>query len=621
MTRRPTTLFTMLAAALLAGCSAEWYTKDADREVYGIVAEKEADALGRVRMFNVRPRPDAVEVLETASEAAGPADAAGPPDDTRPVAPPGPADDAAPEGPEVPAEGAAPAEAAAAGGPAAEAEAILDRPPAALEDIIPAELPPPVPEPAPEAVHLTMAEAMRVAVRTSREYQSRKEEVYLSALALTFQRYLFRPQPFATGTVDYTSDFQSGTGRVRSWDPGAEVGVSQQLADGAVVAGSLGVTALKYLNKELGDTVDAALDFSLAQPLWRGAGRQVVQENLLQAERNAVYAIRSFARFEKTFAVSVASEYLQTLQSRDAVMNAWNNYESLQRGRQQSEWLAKAERLPEFEVDQARQSEFAAYNRWIVERERYINALDAFKLTLGIPVTAEITLVPSELDRLHHGGLQRMEQPLLDATATALATRLDLANTRGALDDAGRKIVVAEDGLEGDVDLVASIGYTPRADAVQSARIRLARGDYSVGLDIDLPVDRLTERNALRETQIAEQAARRALEAARDNVVLDVRQAHRRLHQARESYDIQKRSVALAQRRVESTRLLLQAGRVEQRDLLDAEADLLDARNALTAALVDHTIAGLQFARDLGTLTVDDKGQIHGWILTDNGDE
>jgi outer membrane protein TolC len=660
MARPNTVLLVLPAAALLAGCSAEWYTHDADREVYGIVAEKEADALGRVRTFNVRPRPNPVDILESTRQAQAAArDADAGPGDEPPVAP---ADPAAPEDeppeevlapapveapdagdvpvpadpqvPRLPAEaqgamppavprpdgvGAAMAGLGADAGPGAEADRLLRQPAAGLEDIIPAELPPPVPKPPADAVRLTMADALRIAVAASRTYQARKEDVYLSALALTFQRYLFRPHPTATGTVDYASDFQDGTGRVRSWDPGAEVGVSQQLADGAVVAGSLGVAALKYLNKELGDTVDAALDFSLAQPLWRGAGRRVVQENLLQAERNAIYAIRSFARFEKTFAVDVASAYLRTLQDRDAVMNAWNNYESLRRGRQQSEWLAKAERLAEFEVDQARQSEFAAYNNWIVARENYVNSLDAFKLTLGIPVTTDVALVPDELDRLRAAGLRHTEQPLLEATATALANRLDLANTRGAVEDAERKVLVAEDGLKGDVDLVASIGYTPRSDDVQSARIALARGDYRIGFDIDLPVDRLSERNALRETQLAEQAARRSLEEARDGIVLAVRQAYRRLQQARESYDIQKRSVSLAERRVESTRLLLQAGRVEQRDLLDAEADLLQARNALTAALVTHTIARLQFARDLGTLAVDEKGQIHGWVLTDNG--
>jgi hypothetical protein len=52
---------------------------------------------------------------------------------------------------------------------------------------------------------------------------------------------------------------------------------------------------------------------------------------------------------------------------------------------------------------------------------------------------------------------------------------------------------------------------------------------------------------------------------------------------------------------------------------LDSQSALVDARNALTGALVDHSIAVLQFQRDVGTLVVDEEGQIHGWILTDTG--
>ena len=562
--------------ALVAGCSSGYYTQDADHEVYGIVADKNAQALGSVReQFTVQPNPNVPALLEQTRQK-----------------PPAPA---------VPVK---------AGAEAAQ--------PATLETSIPENLPPPVPEPGPDAVRLTVADAMRVAVGASRDYQTQKETVYLAALGLTFQRYLFRPQPFATGTVDYASE-HDGANRVRSWDPGADVGVSQALADGAVVAGSLGVTALKFLNRQLGDTVDSTLNFSLSQPLWRGAGRRIVQENLLQAERNALYAIRTFARFEQTFAVNVASEYLQVLQQRDAVLNSWESYLSLKRGRERAEWLAKAELQAEFEVDQARQSELSAYNRWVVERENYVNAVDSFKIMLGIPVTTEIALEPAEFGRLSAGGLRQPDLLLPDAIDKALTTRLDLANTREGLEDAGRRILIAEDGLKGDVDLVASIGYASRADRPQSARIQLSRGDYAVGFDIDLPVDRLQERNALRETQLAQQVATRALERQRDDVILAVRRAHRRLRQAHESYQIQQRSVTLAERRVESTQLLLQAGRAKQRDVLEAESDLLGARNNLTTALVTHTIAGLEFERDTGTLLVDEEGQIHGWILTDDG--
>lgn len=567
-------------AALAAGCSPAYYTADADREVYGVVADKNAEALGRVHEFTVRPNVDLPDMLDAAQSK---------PRIAAPVASEEPKPAAEADGPGV----------------------------AAFEPVVPENLPPPVPEPGPDAVRVTMADVLRIAVRASRNYQTEKETVYLTALALTFDRYLFRPHPFTTGTVDFANQFADG--RQRSWDPTATVGVTQALADGAVVAGSIGITALKYLNRELGDTVDSALDFSLTQPLWRGAGRKIVQENLLQAERNTVYAVRSFAWFEQEFAVSIASQYLRVLQQRDVVLNTWKSYLSLKRGRERAEWLAKAERLAEFEVDEALQEELAAYNRWVVERENYTNDLDAFKITLGIPVTTEVALEPRELARLSTAGLQQRDIHLDNATAKALATRLDLANTRDGLEDANRRITIAEDGLKGDVDLVASMGYASRGDQPQSARIALARGDYSIGFDIDLPVDRLSERNALRDTQVARQAAARALDLASDNVILDVRRACRTLEQARESYTIQKRSVTLAERRVDSTQMLLQAGRATQRNVLDAEDALLRTRNALTGALVTHTIAGLEFERDVGTLVVDEEGQIHGWILTEDG--
>jgi outer membrane protein TolC len=479
-------------------------------------------------------------------------------------------------------------------------------------------LPSPVPEPGPGTVRLTMADALRVAVRGSRDFQSQKETVYLAGLTLTFSRYLFQPHPFATGKVDFNSTASVGE-RQKTWDGQSEVGVSQQLADGALIAGNLGLTALKFISPKLGDTVDSTLNFSLSQPLWRGAGRQIVQENLVQAERNALYAVRTFAKFEQDLAVDIASQYLQVLQQRDVVMNGWVNYLSLKEGRERAEWLAKAERLPEFQADQARQDELRAYNRWIVERTDYVNALDAFKISLGIPMETEIALEPRELDRLAALGLQQSDVRLEDATAKALKTRLDLANTRDGLDDAGRKVLVAEDGLKGDVDLVASAAYTSLDPSPQSARLTLRRGDYSIGLDLDLPIDRLKERNALRQTQIAREQTARTLSLQEDSITLAVRRSFRRLAQARESYEIQKRAVTLAERRVESTQLLLQAGRATQRDVLDSQSALLEAKNALIQALVAHSIAGLEFQRNVGTLVVDEEGQIHGWNLTDSG--
>jgi len=87
-------------------------------------------------------------------------------------------------------------------------------------------------------------------------------------------------------------------------------------------------------------------------------------------------------------------------------------------------------------------------------------------------------------------------------------------------------------------------------------------------------------------------------------VKLDIRQAYRQLREAEERYRIQKNSLELAQKRVDSTAMFLKTGRARTRDLLESQGALLEAQNELTDALVDYTIAKLNFFRDVGVLQV-----------------
>jgi len=59
-------------------------------------------------------------------------------------------------------------------------------------------------------------------------------------------------------------------------------------------------------------------------------------------------------------------------------------------------------------------------------------------------------------------------------------------------------------------------------------------------------------------------------------------------------------AVRLAERRVSSTSLFLQAGRAQIRDLLEAQEALILAQNGLTAAITDFRIADLALKRDMG---------------------
>ena len=64
----------------------------------------------------------------------------------------------------------------------------------------------------------------------------------------------------------------------------------------------------------------------------------------------------------------------------------------------------------------------------------------------------------------------------------------------------------------------------------------------------------------------------------------------------------------MAERRVGSTNLFLEAGRAEIRDVLEAQEALVSTQNALTAALVNYRVGELELQRDLGVLEVDGRG-------------
>jgi outer membrane protein TolC len=180
---------------------------------------------------------------------------------------------------------------------------------------------------------------------------------------------------------------------------------------------------------------------------------------------------------------------------------------------------------------------------------------------------------------------------------------LDLANSADEVQDMERKVVVTADNLGVELNLIGSAGVNSTPET-KVGRLQFHNGTYSLGLEADLPLDRKAERNAYREALITLEQRRRKFQGDVDAVELDVRQAYRQLREYAERYETQKNSLELSEKRVESTTLLLQAGRVTTRDLLDSQDALLGAQNNVTTVLVDYAIAKLSFFRDVGLLQV-----------------
>ena len=493
-----------------------------------------------------------------------------------------------------------------------------------------------------QPVTLSLMQALQVGARNSFEYQDYKEEIFQSALSLDLERNEFRS--IFTGQVQslYESD-SSGKDTVRGMQNSAALGAGKTFKTGADVSAALALDLAHLLTQGGASSLGLLADATISIPLLRGSGRHIVTEPLTQAERNVVYAIYEFERFKQGFAVSIADQYLAVLEALNNAENAEKNYRNLTAVASRSRRLAEAGRLSEIQADQADQKELRARRRWISALESYKSSMDSFKASLGLPPDALIELDRAELEKLlaslseesaqdaigekenkptgetpadltgpdrENAGLLGMNE--LRAIQLGLESRFDLRIFQGKVYDAQRAVAVSADALRAELTLFGSaqIGQsrTIETATLNNAKLRTNRGIYSSLLTLDLPLERTAERNAYRNSFIALERAVREVQKLEDRIKLNIRKQLRDMLESRERFTVQAKSMQVAEKRVKSVTLFLEAGRAQIRDLTDAQEDLLEAQNGLTEAVVDYRLAELEFQRDTGLLKIDEKG-------------
>ena len=455
------------------------------------------------------------------------------------------------------------------------------------------------------SLEIDLDQALELALENRREYQTEKENLYLTGLALTRARHDFRPQPGLGTSAEHTTDTRSGSGSVpRQTDQTARAttraGFDQLFKTGGILAVDLAQEIFRFHS---GGTAGPTtfLSAGLTQPLLRGRGK-VATENLTQSERDVTYAIRSFSRFQKRTALDVISDYMRILQEKDRVRNEYSNYRNLIAFTERATELAR-DRLPRFQVDQARQDELRARNRYIVAVNSYRSRIDSFKLSLGLAIGGEFMINDRVLRDIERAGLTPVALDPETAFAVAIDSRLDLLNEIDRFEDAKRRLEVAADAFKPGLDLFA--GISARTDGTRRGRTHYSNFDVNayrstLGVELDLPIDNLDARNSFRRARINFERQLRELSLALDRIHSDVRDNLRGLELARQSFEIQRNALQLANQRVEAVNLLLEADRAETRDLLEARNDQLGARNSVTTSLINYHLTRLELLHSLG---------------------
>jgi hypothetical protein len=169
---------------------------------------------------------------------------------------------------------------------------------------------------------VTLQQAFTLALLNARIYQLQLETVYNAALNVTLQRFQFEPQ-FYAGMSPLTSPQNAGFpgvnppnqflyqtrsapgGQISTLSLGEIAGFGKLFnSGGQLLMGFANQVVFNFVGKNpIQPTVSSSLPLTFVQPFLRGAGRAVVLETLTEAERQLLYAVRSFAKFRQEFIV------------------------------------------------------------------------------------------------------------------------------------------------------------------------------------------------------------------------------------------------------------------------------------------------------------------------------
>ncbi|MFM8274971.1 MAG: TolC family protein [Gemmata sp.] len=154
---------------------------------------------------------------------------------------------------------------------------------------------------------IKLDQAIELGLFNAREYQDRREDLYLTALPVTLQRFNFAAQAYFTEQVVRQSAGRELTNGGERWALNTAGGINKLFPTGAMLMVQLANQVVIDLSGDKPQTSISNLTLSLAQPFLRGGGYAVTLEGLTQAERNLLYAMRSYARFRKIFYVALAA--------------------------------------------------------------------------------------------------------------------------------------------------------------------------------------------------------------------------------------------------------------------------------------------------------------------------
>lgn len=342
---------------------------------------------------------------------------------------------------------------------------------------------------------------------------------------------------------------------------------------------------------------------SLTQPLFRMQNLEAFEQGKLQA----LLAEQQFKLAEQQLILRVAQAYFDVLQVEDELTAAQSERQAY------AEQLAQAKRSFEVgtativDAHNAQASHDVAFARELKAQNDLEVKRRALEKLLNAPAP--------ELARLSEQAKVARPEPddMAAWVAQAEANALSVAQGQTALEIARREADKQRGGHYPTLDLAAS--YSDSRNAALGTVTGVDTKTTVLGLEFNLPLYQGGAASSrVREAVANQEKARYDLDNARQQAVLDVRQAYLGVVSGKAQIAALEQAVLSSQAQLDSSQLGLEVGVRTRVDVLNAQQQLYANKRLLSAARYQTLIAGLQLKLSAGGLTEADVQAIDGLL-------
>ena len=432
---------------------------------------------------------------------------------------------------------------------------------------------------------LSLAEAVRLALANNERVLSSRESIDQARLSVNLAESAFGTKI----TPNVLGSF--GQSDVRNQTYG--VGASRRFTTGTEVRMDVGAATFR---NQLGNFYAADTTLLVSQSLLRGFGPTVGRRPLERADYQVASAERQYLLTEQQLAIEVAGIYYRLIAQRELAVAAGTALENAEGLLAASEAKLRANLVSQLDVFRARQLVAEASGQLFDVEGSIEDLKDQLRFLIARDIDYDFRVAPAIT-----AGPESVTAPA--AVELALQNRIELRDADAAVDDADREVGFARNQLLPQFDVSVALTRRETADTFRDA-FGLNRFEPVTFFSVSTPLDRTPELTGLRTGVIERNRRVRARDTLRRRIAQEARRAVRLQQRLANRLASAEVSVEFAEQEAELATLRFQRGLSNNLDVVNAQANLLNATSRRLGVLADLAVSRLDLRATLGTLDV-----------------